>query len=67
MNDKLKEIIDLFSYENMIKLHRFAPSGNRYFLGDTGIYFAKVMSEKKSKLSTEECIKISKKVGWDEG
>ncbi len=66
MNEKLRETIDLFSYENMLKLHRFAPIGSRYFKGDVGTYFAKVMAEKKSKLSNEECVAISKRVGWDE-
>ena len=48
----------------MLRLERFAPSGNMYFMGEVGDYFSEVMKEKASKLSPEELVKISKEVGW---
>lgn len=66
MNKGVKDIIDIMSYENMLRLVRFAPSGNRYFMGDTGEYFSKVMKEKEDKLPDGERVAISKRVGWDE-
>ena len=66
MNPKIKETIDLMSYIDMLRLHRFAPMCSRYFIGVNGTYFAKVMAEKKSKLADGEAVRISKEVGWDE-
>lgn len=63
MND-LKEQIDKMSYEQLLARWRFSPSGDPMFVGEIGKYYADVMSKKKSELSHEEQVRISKDIGW---
>ena len=57
--------IEKMSYEQMLKKHRFAPSGDPMFEGDSGWLFSKNMEIKKMELSHDERVRISKKVGWE--
>jgi hypothetical protein len=56
----IKKKIDNMSYEEMLRLWRFAKLGNPLFIGETGIYFKKQMFEKSKNVDT---VLISKKVG----
>lgn len=42
-----KERIDRMSYEQMVRIHRFAPLGNPMFQGKAGDYFNTSMRRKK--------------------
>jgi len=59
-----KKAIDNMDYEVMLRLVRFAPSGDSMFIGDTGEYFIQVMEEKGSRLPPGMKAVISKKIGW---
>lgn len=61
---ELKELIDNMSYMELLEKIRFAPSEDPIFQGKNGVYFYKVMSEKKDTLSDGELSRISKAVGW---
>lgn len=64
MTEELKQEIDSMSYFEMFRQRRFAPIGHKYFNGETGIYFQKVMGEKEKNISQAERVAISKKIGW---
>jgi len=59
-----KKWIDGMTYQEMLELWRFAPTGYKPFLGETGIYFGKVMQKKKEKIGSSKAAEISKLVGW---
>jgi hypothetical protein len=59
-----REWIDQASYEEMLRLWRFAPVGSTLFVGDVGVYFQSKMHAKEAELSPAERVAISKKVGW---
>ena len=58
-----KHYIDSLSYEELLRKWRFAPSGNKWFQGETGEYWGNRMHEMKEKESNPAL--ISRKVGWD--
>jgi zona occludens toxin (predicted ATPase) len=58
----LKKKIDNMSYEEMLRLWRFAKPGDLLFIGESGIYFKRQMFEKSKNVDT---VLISKKVGWE--
>lgn len=64
MNEKDKEWIDNATYEELLRKWRFAPLGERIFIGESGEYYRKVMLQKKYKLPHNEVVKASKNVGW---
>ena len=51
-------------YEEMLTMHRFSSMGHPYFIGDTGVYFALRMAEKRDVLKPGEHVTISKRIGW---
>ena len=61
---KLRMQIDEMTYEEMLRLWRFAPSGNRFFIGEVGKYYESVMKRKREALGPEEHARISMKIGW---
>lgn len=63
--DDTRKLIDDMSYEQMLRLYRFEPSGSPWFTGEVGDYFHLMMLEKKNALSNEEQVEISKRVGWE--
>lgn len=65
IDDKTKQEIDSMTYEEMLKLWRFAPLGDPMFQNETGDYFSKVMKEKKNKISDCEQVRVSKSVEWE--
>ncbi len=64
IDDKTKREIDSMTYEEMLKLWRFAPLGDLMFQGETGQYFSEVMKKKKEKISDCERVRVSKSIGW---
>lgn len=65
MDKELKAKIDEMDYESMLRLWRNAPSGHSMFQGETGEYYAKIMSKKSSEISDAERVAASKNIGWD--
>jgi hypothetical protein len=53
------------NYEQMLRRWRFAPIGDPLFQGEAGEYFAEAMKTKKSQLSDDEQVRISKEIGWE--
>jgi len=63
LTQEIKQAIDAMSYEDMLRLWRFAEVGSPHFIGDRGQYFSKVMAEKRDANPTE-AILASKRIGW---
>jgi len=65
MTDDKREI-DSMSYEDMLRRHRTAPSGHRFFVSNTEVadYFSNRMSLLRSEIGEIEHVRISKKIGW---
>lgn len=60
--EKMKNWIDNASYYQLLDRWRNAVSGDPIFIGEVGLYYKKVMLEKKP--SNQEHTKISKEIGW---
>ena len=56
-----KKEIDGMSYESLLSQWRNSPSGNPWFEGETGEYWAKRMNELRE---TVDHVAISKRIGW---
>lgn len=56
--------IDQASYEELLRLNRFEPSGSPWFTGSVGKHFLRVMGEKKA-ANPGDAVRASKSVGWD--
>ena len=67
MNESTKNIIDEMTYEQMLRLWRFSPSGHKMFIGDVGTYFSEIMKKKSNALSQDELVQTSKNIGWETG
>lgn len=63
--DELKAQIDTMSYEDLLRLWRFAPAGNPLFQGEVGQYYSKVMAKKKNEIGSAAAVAASKRIGWD--
>jgi len=55
--------IDNASYYDLLYRWRFSEN-DPIFHGETGKYYAKIMNEKKNQLTQDECVRISKLIGW---
>ena len=64
MTEEQKHWIDTANYETFLLRHRFAPLEDEMFQGDSYAYFVKKMNEAAAKLSAEEMVATSKRVGW---
>ena len=64
MTDDQKKWIDNASYEQLLSKWRFAQSGDPFFVGDTGVYYAQVMKEKLA-AEADGGVSASKSVGWE--
>lgn len=61
-----KKYIDGLSYQSLLSHWRFAPIGDKWFMGETGNYWSKRMSELRNKPGgDDEHIRSSKSIGWD--
>lgn len=65
LTPKNKEHIDELSYEELLRRWRFAPTGNAWFQGETGIYWDKRMVELRE--GGADHSGASKRIGWVEG
>lgn len=64
LTEELKKRIDSMSYGELLSLWRFAAVGTPLFLGASGDYFAKRLSEMRDKVGDEEHVATSKRLGW---
>ena len=63
---KNKEHIDSLSYEQLLKQWRYAPFGDEWFQGVTGVYWGERMQELRAQSGgQEEHVRASKIIGWD--
>ena len=64
MSPEQKKAIDGMDFRALFSLWRHAPSGNAFFVDDTGDYFAKVMKEKRASMPQCDVVAASKSIGW---
>ena len=64
---KQKKWIDDSSYEQLLRKWRFSPSDNpdSIFEGEVGVYYSKVMSEKRIAVGHDGAVAASKRIGWE--
>ena len=62
--EQMKYWIDNASYESLLTRWRFASSGNLFFQGEVGDYYAKVMRCKREEVGDAEHTRVSKSIGW---
>lgn len=62
LTEQNKAMIDIQSYEQLLKHWRNAPAGDHWFEGETGDYWSKRM---KAKRETADHVGASKKIGWE--
>lgn len=58
-----KHWIDNASYEDLLAKWRHTPSGAIILTGITGLYYQMVMGDKRGRLSSDDRVAISKRVG----
>jgi len=63
-DDERKYWIDNASYRELLSRWRFARSGNPFFEGEVGDYYAKVMKCKREEVGDAEHTRVSKSIGW---
>jgi len=58
--------IDGLSYEELLRHWRFAPTGDPWFQGETGVYWGTRMSKMRDTPSGQEAhVAASKTIGWE--
>ena len=62
--EQMKQWIDTASYEELFRKWRFAPSGDPFFQGEIGNYYAEVMAKMRDEVGQDEHVRISKAIGW---
>ncbi len=67
MTKKQKEWVINASYYSLLKRWRFAKDNDSIFQGESGKFYIEQMSYKKAQLDFDECVRISKQIGWDNG
>lgn len=66
LTEDKKAEIDSMDYYSLLRKWRFTPGGSSdMFQGDTGKYYAEVMTKKRNELAPGEAARISKEVGWE--
>lgn len=65
ITEETKKKIDDMNYESMLRLHRFAPSGDLMFQGRVGEYYSEIMKKKREEIGNEAHVRASKNIGWD--
>lgn len=63
LTEENKKKIDSMSYEALLGHWRFAPSGDPWFQGETGEYWAQRMKELRAQGADH--VGASKALGWD--
>jgi len=59
---KLIEWIDAASYEDLLRMWRFAPAGDPLFKGEVGAHFAEVMTKRRAE-TPDNGVSASKRLG----
>ena len=59
-----REWIMKASYKELLETNRFGDIGNPIFRDELGKFFMEQMAMKKSELSADEQVAISKQIGW---
>lgn len=60
-----KTHIDNLSYEGLLNHWRFAPVGDEWFQGETGVYWGERMKELRS-ADPGGAVDASKQIGWED-
>lgn len=63
--EQMKAWIDNASYEQLLSRWRFGKVGDPFFVGEVGEHYVETMKDKRSKISEEELVRISKAIGWE--
>ncbi len=63
LTEENKKQIDSLSYESLLSRWRFAPSGDKWFQGETGDYWGKRMAELRD-ADPDAAVAASKNIGW---
>ena len=63
LTKEIKEQIDNLTYTELLQRWRFSPSGDKWFQGETGVYWAERMKELRDRGASHA--RASKKIGWD--
>ncbi len=64
MTDEQKIWIDNAGYHELLRRWRNAPAGDAIFVGEAGVYYSKVMAEKRAVVGPAEHVAASKAIGW---
>ena len=59
-----KAHIDSLSYAQLLTKWRFAPTGDPWFMDETGDYWKTRMAEKLEEIGSYKASQISKDIGW---
>jgi len=59
-----KDYIDNLSYRQLLEKWRNAPTGDKWFQGETGKYWGQRMEEVRNRPETDH-VAASKSIGWD--
>ena len=63
LTEENKKIIDDKSYTQLLSHWRFAPVGDPWFDGETGVYWSKRMGELRARGADH--VSASKSIGWE--
>ena len=63
LTEEVKRSIDSMSYLQLLRKWRFAPVGDEWFQGESGVYIGKRMKELKAQGVNHT--KASKEIGWE--
>lgn len=64
--DDNKKHIDSLSYKELLRHWRFSPTGDPWFVGETGLYWARRMRELRAAPGGDaEHVRCSKELGWE--
>ena len=63
--DEMIKWINEASLEDLMRKWRFAPSGDPFFNFEVGAHFSEILTLRKDRAGQDECVRISKKIGWD--
>lgn len=61
LTPELKKQIEALSYEDMLRIWRFEPSGHPLLIGEVGEYFSLQMDLKRESV---DYVEVSKRVGF---
>lgn len=59
-----KEYIDSLDVEQLLDRVRFAPVGDKWFMGETGPYWLKRLGELRDQ-DNDAYVAASKRIGWE--